>query len=117
MSRIGIVGTGYVGLTTGAYLAHLGHRVVCADVVPDKVEGLSRGELCWVVTGRQMGKSSLMVRTAGRLREAGSTVVITDLTAIGQISSTEGCPLVSSRTPQISARWEVFFNFLSVRSF
>ena len=45
MSKIAVVGTGYVGLTTGAYLAHLGHRVVCADVVPEKVERLSRGDL------------------------------------------------------------------------
>ncbi len=45
MSRIAVVGTGYVGLTTGAYLAHLGHDVVCADIVPEKVEGLRRGEI------------------------------------------------------------------------
>ncbi len=44
-STIAVVGTGYVGLTTGAYLAHLGHVVTCADVVPDKVERLNRGEL------------------------------------------------------------------------
>jgi len=45
MSRIAVVGTGYVGLTTGAYMAHLGHDVVCADVVSGKVERLSRGEI------------------------------------------------------------------------
>ncbi|GAC1604071.1 MAG: hypothetical protein NVS3B21_33090 [Acidimicrobiales bacterium] len=45
MSRIAVIGTGYVGLTTGAYLAHIGHQVVCADVVADKVERLSRGEI------------------------------------------------------------------------
>ena len=26
--RIAVIGTGYVGLTTGAYLAHLGHEVI-----------------------------------------------------------------------------------------
>jgi UDPglucose 6-dehydrogenase len=45
MSRIAVIGTGYVGLTTGACFAHLGHHVVCADVVPEKVEGLTRGEV------------------------------------------------------------------------
>jgi UDPglucose 6-dehydrogenase len=44
-SRIAVVGTGYVGLTTGAYLAKLGHHVVCVDVVPEKVERLNRGEI------------------------------------------------------------------------
>ena len=45
MADIAVIGTGYVGLTTGAYLAHLGHTVVCADVVPEKVEALNRGEV------------------------------------------------------------------------
>ncbi|MBW8824796.1 MAG: UDP-glucose/GDP-mannose dehydrogenase family protein [Acidobacteria bacterium] len=43
--RIAVVGTGYVGLTTGAYLAHLGNEVVCADVVPEKIERLSAGDV------------------------------------------------------------------------
>src|SRR4029453_16919667 len=38
--RIVVVGTGYVGLTTGACLASLGHRVVCTDVDRAKVERL-----------------------------------------------------------------------------
>ncbi|HJQ48256.1 MAG TPA: UDP-glucose/GDP-mannose dehydrogenase family protein [Amycolatopsis sp.] len=43
--RIAVVGTGYVGLTTGACLASLGHQVVCADVDIEKVARLSRGEV------------------------------------------------------------------------
>jgi tetratricopeptide (TPR) repeat protein len=48
------------------------------------LEALRNGEFCYVLTSRQMGKSSLMVRTAVALREQGSAVVILDLTAIGQ---------------------------------
>ena len=44
-STIAIIGTGYVGLTTGACFAHLGHTVICADIDPLKVERLNRGEL------------------------------------------------------------------------
>lgn len=44
-SKIAIIGTGYVGLTTGACFAHLGHEVICADIDPAKVERLQRGEL------------------------------------------------------------------------
>lgn len=44
-STIAVIGTGYVGLTTGACFAHLGHRVVCADIDAEKVERLSRGEI------------------------------------------------------------------------
>src|SRR5215469_15072945 len=43
--RIAVVGTGYVGLTTGACLASLGHRVVCADIDLVKVESLSAGNV------------------------------------------------------------------------
>ena len=45
MADIAVIGTGYVGLTTGAYLAHLGHHVTCADVIEDKIESLKRGEM------------------------------------------------------------------------
>ena len=45
MTRLAIIGTGYVGLTTGACFAHLGHDVICADIDAAKVERLSRGEI------------------------------------------------------------------------
>src|SRR6266508_6132651 len=45
------------------------------------------GEFCYVLTTRQMGKSSLMIRTARRLAEAGRTVAILDLTGIGSGSA------------------------------
>lgn len=55
----------------------------------DLLEGLSKGEFCYVLTARQMGKSSLMARTANRLREQNENVVTLDLTAIGQNVSVE----------------------------
>ena len=50
---------------------------------------LRRGEFCYVLNTRQMGKSSLMIRTARRLREAGRQVLILDLTGVGQNLSVE----------------------------
>lgn len=47
-------------------------------------EGLTAGDFCYVLTSRQMGKSSLMVRTVQRLRADGRAVAVLDLTAIGQ---------------------------------
>jgi len=43
---------------------------------------LKKGEVCYVLTARQMGKSSLMVQTAARLREEGATVAVLDLTTL-----------------------------------
>ena len=45
MSKIAVIGTGYVGLTTGACFSALGHDVVCADIDEQKVEALRRGEI------------------------------------------------------------------------
>ena len=50
-SKIGVVGAGYVGLTTAACLAHLGHQVVCADVDTERVDRLRRGEIPIVEEG------------------------------------------------------------------
>jgi outer membrane lipoprotein-sorting protein len=55
----------------------------------DLYDGLRRGEFCYVLTSRQMGKSSLMVRTVIRLRQQGFSVAVLDLTAIGQNVSIE----------------------------
>lgn len=41
--NVTVIGTGYVGLTTGAALAYLGHRVTCVDKDPAKLELLCRG--------------------------------------------------------------------------
>ncbi len=41
--KIGIIGTGYVGMVTAVGLAELGHEVVGTDVVPEKIEKASQG--------------------------------------------------------------------------
>ncbi len=43
--RIAVVGTGYVGLTTGACLAETGNDVICSDILDEKMEALGRGEI------------------------------------------------------------------------
>jgi UDPglucose 6-dehydrogenase len=64
--QIAIVGAGYVGLVTGACLAHLGHDVTCVDTDSARVERLDQGKL----PVREPGLDAL-VRTGlnvGRLR-------------------------------------------------
>ena len=63
--RIGDVGTGYVGLTTGACLASLGHVVVCGDIDPRKVEVLNGGGVPIVEEGLEARVAESVA--AGRL--------------------------------------------------
>ena len=72
-SRIAVIGTGYVGLTTGACLAHLGHDVVCADIDQAKVDALNAGAVPiledgldnLVLEGRRSGRLRFVVGAAG----------------------------------------------------
>ena len=43
--KVSIIGTGYVGLVTGACLADLGNDVLCLDVDEKKIARLNRGEI------------------------------------------------------------------------
>jgi len=60
---IGVVGVGWVGLVTAACFAEVGHRVVARDIVAEKVEALSRGE----ITIHEPGLAELLARNAERL--------------------------------------------------
>jgi UDPglucose 6-dehydrogenase len=63
---IAVIGAGHVGLTTGACLASLGHRIVCADAGAEKIAALREG----VVPFLEPGLAELVAEglAAGRLR-------------------------------------------------
>lgn len=42
--RVCVIGTGYVGLVTGACLAHIGHHVICVDNNEEKVKLMKAGQ-------------------------------------------------------------------------
>jgi UDPglucose 6-dehydrogenase len=76
-SRVAVVGTGYVGLTTGVCLAHLGHDVTCVDVDAHKVELLQKGVVPIVEAG--LGELMAAGVDAGRLRfELGADPAVRD---------------------------------------
>lgn len=62
------------------------HAASYAERRADKelFQSLVRGEFCYLLTARQMGKSSMMIRAVKRLRDEGANVAAIDLTMIGQ---------------------------------
>ena len=64
--KIAVIGTGYVGLTTGVCLANRGHDVLCVDTDVEKVAALRNG-CCPIL---EAGLEALMHRNLqlGRLR-------------------------------------------------
>ncbi len=70
--KIAVVGTGYVGLVTGAGFSDFGHDVTCVDIDAKRVETLTRGEVPFY----EPGLHDLIKRNAGldRLHFTTSTV-------------------------------------------
>ena len=62
--KVGVVGAGYVGLVTGACLAHIGHSVALVDVNEERIVDLKRGKLPIY----EPGLEELMAKNASRLR-------------------------------------------------
>jgi UDPglucose 6-dehydrogenase len=60
---VGVIGVGWVGLVTAACFAELGHRVIARDIVQEKVDSLSRGE----VAIHEPGLEDLLRRNAERI--------------------------------------------------
>src|SRR3954447_27002523 len=63
LQPVGVIGVGWVGLVTAACFAELGHKVVARDILPEKVEALSRGE----VAIHEPGLEELIHRNAERI--------------------------------------------------
>lgn len=94
--RIAIVGTGYVGLTTGVCLASLGQQVTCVDIVPERVAVINDGKVPFYEPGLAEMLSATL--SSGRLRastnsaEAVATAEVTFIT-VGTPQTEQGIDL------------------------
>jgi UDPglucose 6-dehydrogenase len=79
--RIAMMGTGYVGLVTGACLADGGHEVVCVDMSAERIAALRKGEIPIYEPGlpelvaRNAGSGRLSFTQDGRAAVAGARIV------------------------------------------
>ncbi|MBN9004606.1 MAG: UDP-glucose/GDP-mannose dehydrogenase family protein [Rhizobiales bacterium] len=81
--RIAMIGTGYVGLVSGACFADFGHQVTCVDRDADKIAALRRGEIpifepgldALVATNVKAGRLSFTTDLAGPVADADAVFI------------------------------------------
>src|SRR5215207_7758204 len=101
--RIAVIGTGYVGLVTGACFADSGNSVTCVDINAAKIEGLKQGKIPiyepglsdLVLKNQATGRLAFTTDTAAAVREAQLVYL-----AVGTPSGDDG-------SADLSALWSV----------
>src|SRR6201994_1616568 len=81
--RIAMIGTGYVGLVSGACFADFGHQVTCVDKDGDKIASLHRGEIpifepgldALVATNAKAGRLKFTTDLAAPVAEADAVFI------------------------------------------
>jgi UDPglucose 6-dehydrogenase len=99
--RVAVFGAGYVGLVTGACLADLGHDVAVRDIVRDRIDVLSRGE----VPIHEEGLAELLERNRDRVRF--TTEVDEALEGAEVVYVAVGTPPTRSGDADLTAVWTV----------
>ena len=91
--HISVLGTGYVGLVTGACFAEFGLHVTCMDVDPSRIEKLEKGEVPFYEPGLAelvtKGKKSGSLRFTKDLNAALDTAIVIFI-AVGTPSQPDG---------------------------
>src|SRR3989338_1467814 len=91
--KIAIVGSGYVGLVTGACLANLGNDVICVDIDDEKISNLRKGVIPFFEPGLRdmvemnLAQKRLMFTTDAELAFKNSEVIFI---AVGTPSGKDG---------------------------
>jgi UDPglucose 6-dehydrogenase len=97
--KLAIVGTGYVGLVTGACLAESGHDVVCIDTNHDKIAQLKRGH----IPIYEPGLEDIVARNSRKKRLAFSTDLSSVLPDVDVVFLAVGTPPKKDFSADLSA--------------
>ena len=101
--KISIFGTGYVGLTTGACLANLGHDVLCMDINEKKIKSLKTGEIPFF----EPGLEDLVLKNIHKKRLDFTTSVLNAVNFGEVIFNCVGTPSNKDSSAYLGYVWEV----------
>jgi UDPglucose 6-dehydrogenase len=101
--KIGVVGTGYVGLVTGTCFADSGNAVTCLDINADKIAKLSRGE----IPIYEPGLEEMVGRNVAAGRLAFTTDTAAAITDAEVVFLAVGTPPAADGSADLSALWKV----------
>lgn len=102
MPRIGVLGAGFVGLTSSACLAELGNEVICCDIDEEKVEQLRQGRV--ELFEDRLEKLVLRNQETGRLQFSNRNQDA--LTGVEAVFVCLPTPLGTSGGADVSAIWD-----------
>ena len=99
MKKITVIGTGYVGLVSGAGISDFGHHVTCADIIDSKIKMLQSGK----IPIYEPGLSDLVERNVKAGRLAFTTDVDSAIQSSAVIFIAVGTPQGDNGEANISA--------------
>ena len=101
--KIIFVGTGYVGLVSGACFAEMGVEVCCIDIDHEKIERLKRGE----IPIYEPGLAELVVRNCANGRLRFSTSLQDELSSAEVLFCAPGTPSADDGSADLRAVWNI----------
>lgn len=103
MPDICMVGTGYVGLVSGACLADFGNRVICVDIDKKRIQDIKKGEMPIY----EPGLKELVLRNIGAGRLSFTTDLESAVKESEVIFSAVGTPMGGDGSADLSAVYKV----------
>jgi len=101
MTRICMIGTGYVGLVSGACMADFGHQVTCVDILPERIADIENGKMPFYEPGLDL----LVAKNMGE----GHLHFTTDLKAA---MDTSDVVFIAVQTPQSEGSGEADLSYI-----
>jgi len=101
--NIAVVGTGYVGLVTGACFSEMGINVTCVDVDSNKIQNLKQG----IIPIYEPGLEELVKRNSKAGRLAFTTDLVSCLDNVEVVFSAVGTPPDDDGSADLRFVWEV----------